>query len=145
MLLSQTSHYALRAVFYLLSNKPDEWHLTKDIAESTRIPAPYLARILSTLAKRGILNSRTGMGGGFSIGDKKLKINLYEIVNQFDNLDNINDCIFGFEECCPKGKCVLHDPWQKIKSDLIGTFKTTTLRDLKDSHSDIDWSRFPCK
>ena len=145
MLLSQTSHYALRAVFFLLTNKPNEWHLTKDIAEHTLIPAPYLARILSTLAKRGILNSRTGMGGGFSIGEKKMKISLYEVVNLFDNLDNINDCIFGFEDCCPKGKCILHDPWQNIKEDLIGTFKSTTLGDLKDSHGSMDWSRIVVK
>ena len=68
MLLSQTAHYALRAVFFLVTHDDAEWHLTKDIAKTTKIPAPYLARILSTLAKRGILKSRTGMGGGFRIG-----------------------------------------------------------------------------
>ena len=141
MLLSQTAHYALRAVYYLLANDNTEWHLTKDIAKSTKIPAPYLARILSTLAKRGILQSRTGMGGGFCIGEKSYGVNLYEIINQFDNLESINDCVFGFSECRNDGKCILHDQWIDAKKRLIDSFKSITLKELKKTDRYLDWTK----
>ena len=114
MLLSQTAHYSLRAIFYLLTNDLSKSHLTKDIAKVTKIPAPYLARILSTMAKRGILQSRKGMGGGFILNEKNLNTNLYDIVTLFDNLENIHDCIFGFENCCNNDSCIMHNRWIEI-------------------------------
>ncbi len=141
MLLSQTAHYALRAVYYLIANDNIKWHLTKDIAKSTKIPAPYLARILSNLAKNGILLSRTGMGGGFSINEKSIGVSLYEIINQFDNLENINDCVFGFGECCNDGKCILHDRWIDAKEQLVDAFKNITLGELKKTGRYLDWAK----
>ena len=140
MLLSQTAHYALRAVYYLLTNDSTEWHLTKDIAETTKIPAPYLARILSTLAKRGILKSRTGMGGGFSVGEANLKASLYDVVIQFDNLDSIRDCIFGFSNCSESHDCLLRGRWKDLKDKLIDLLKETTLKELKKHEQVFDWS-----
>ena len=144
MLLSQTAHYALRAVYYLATNEDNKWHLTKDVAEITKIPAPYLARIMSTLAKRGILKSRTGMGGGFSIGIDSHKFNLYDVVSQFDNLDNIKDCVFGFINCCDDGECSLHKAWNDAKSRLIDALKSTSLNDMKTSFQHFDWSKISC-
>jgi Rrf2 family protein len=141
MLLSQTAQYALRAVYYLVSDGDDKWHLTKDVAEITKIPAPYLARIMSTLAKRGILQSRTGMGGGFKIGKEGLKNNLYDIVSQFDNLENITDCIFGFDTCCEGKYCILHESWFNLKNQLIEMLKLSTLQDISNSDVKVDWSR----
>ncbi|MCD6161243.1 MAG: Rrf2 family transcriptional regulator [candidate division Zixibacteria bacterium] len=141
MLLSQTAHYALRAIYYLLTQDLDKSHLTKDIAEITQIPAPYLARILSTMAKRGILQSRTGMGGGFSINKESLNTNLYDIVVLFDNLDSIRDCIFGFLNCCGNEDCMLHDKWVDIKNQLIEMLKSTTLEELVNHEGVLDWSK----
>lgn len=139
MLLSQTAHYALRAVFYLATAEDDKWHLTKNIADETQIPGPYLARILSTLAKRGILSSRTGMGGGFNISREGLKYNLFDVVSQFDNLDSICNCVFGFEDCCEKGECILHKPWTDIKGRLVQMLQTNSLQDLRNSYKDVGW------
>jgi Rrf2 family protein len=140
MIFSQTSQYALRAVYYLITAGDDKWHLTKDVAEATKIPGPYLARVMSTLAKRGILKSRTGMGGGFRITEEGLKHNLYDVVSQFDNLDDMRDCVFGFLKCCDDGECILHEPWNNLKAGLIDLLKSRTLDDLKKSATHIEWS-----
>ena len=141
MLLSQTAHYALRAVYFLISSGDDKWHLTKDVAEVTKIPAPYLARIMSTLAKKGILRSRTGMGGGFSVGKEGLKYNLYDIVSQFDNIDSIPDCMFGFTNCDGKDHHELHDQWRNLKQNLIDILKNTSLGVIKEKYSQFNWEK----
>ncbi len=133
MLISQTAHYALRAVYYLATSEDDKWHLTKEVARETEIPAPYLARIMSALAKRGILQSRTGMGGGFRVGKNSLKFNLYDIVSQFDNLDNIKDCIFGLSDCCEDHQCELHKPWNDLKEQLINLLKSVSIKKMRTS------------
>ena len=138
MLISQTAHYALRAVYYLATSEDDKWHLTKEVAKETEIPAPYLARIMSTLAKRGILQSRTGMGGGFRVGKENQKYNLYDIVSQFDNLDNIKECVFGFNECCEHGRCDLHKPWNDLKKRLISILKSVSLKEMRKSFKNFE-------
>ena len=95
---------------------------------------------MSTLAKRGILKSRTGMGGGFKITEDGLKHSLYDVVSKCDNLEEIKDCVFGFLVCCEAGECVLHGEWNKIKTQLIDLLKSWTLMDLKENASKIDWA-----
>jgi Rrf2 family iron-sulfur cluster assembly transcriptional regulator len=141
MLLSQTAHYALRAVYFLITSGDDKWHLTKDVAEVTKIPAPYLARIMSTLAKKGILRSRTGMGGGFCIGKEGLKYNLYDIVSQFDNIDSIPDCMFGFINCNGTDHLELHAQWHELKQDLVNILRNTTLGSIKEKYQNFNWDK----
>jgi Rrf2 family transcriptional regulator, nitric oxide-sensitive transcriptional repressor len=141
MLLSQTAHYALRAVYFLISSGDDKWHLTKDVAEVTKIPAPYLARIMSTLAKKGILRSRTGMGGGFCISKEGLKYSLYDIVSQFDNIDSIPDCMFGFVNCAGEDHLELHAQWHELKQKLVDILRNSSLGDIKEKYQNFDWEK----
>ncbi len=141
MIFSQTAYYAMRAVYYLLTTSDNEWHLTKDVAESTKIPAPYLARIMSTLAKRGILRSRTGMGGGFSISNEGMNQTLYDVVTQFDNFDNVPECMFGFTNCKADDHNYLHEKWTDVKERLVNMLKETKLGALKHDQELIDWQK----
>jgi Rrf2 family protein len=141
MLLSQTARYALRAVYYLTTLGHDKCQLTKDIAQNTKIPAAYLARIMSTLAKRGILYSRTGLGGGFCLTKEAMELSLYDVASQFDNLDDYRGCIFGFAECCKEKRCPLHDDWIRLKDEIIKLLKSTSLGRLREIGADFDWSR----
>jgi Rrf2 family protein len=140
MILSQTARYALRAVYYLASLKDDDCQLTKDIALKTKIPAAYLARIMSTLAKRGILYSRTGLGGGFCLTKEAMHFSLYDVASQFDNLDGYQGCIFGFAACCKEKYCPLHDDWMRLKNDIIDILKSTNLEKLRALGANFDWS-----
>ena len=65
--ISQTAEYALRAIVYL-AKMPDEAHITREIAEATRVPSGYLAKVMQTLVKADLVQSRRGLGGGFTLG-----------------------------------------------------------------------------
>lgn len=139
--MSQTARYALRAVYYLTTLRDDECQLTRDIAQKTKIPAAYLARIMSTLAKRGILYSRTGLGGGFCLTKEAMAFSLYDVASQFDNLDDYQGCIFGFTECCKEKKCPLHEDWIHLKDEIVKLLKSTSLGKLREIGTEFDWSR----
>jgi Rrf2 family protein len=141
MILSQTARYALRAVYYLASTGNDECQLTKVIAEKTKIPAAYLARIMSTLAKRGVLYSRTGLGGGFCLTKEALNFSLYDVAAQFDNLDNFHSCIFGFNVVCDDNHCPIHNDWLRLKSEIVDILKATTIATLREKGSNFEWAK----
>ncbi len=58
-MISQTSEYALRAVAWL-GAQTEGVYTTGEIAEATDVPANYLAKVLQTLTRKGIVRSRRG-------------------------------------------------------------------------------------
>jgi Rrf2 family protein len=59
--------YAVRAFIHLGSLPQGEYALVKHIAADAGMPAPFLAHILQTLVRVGLLESSKGPGGGFRL------------------------------------------------------------------------------
>ena len=64
-MFSQTVEYALRAVVFLADQK--KACTTPQIAEVTKVPAPYLAKVLQSLSRGGLVKSQRGLHGGFTL------------------------------------------------------------------------------
>src|SRR5262249_779585 len=60
---SQTTEYALRAMA-CLALAPDELVPTSVLADKTKVPANYLAKVLQQLAGGGLIRGRRGVGRG---------------------------------------------------------------------------------
>lgn len=81
MVLSQTAEYALRAVVYL-AGRTGTPLTTLQIAERTGVPTSYLAKILLSLTRAGILTSQRGAGGGFVLAE--LELTILDVVRAVD-------------------------------------------------------------
>ncbi len=103
-MISQTTEYALRAVVWLAANraKPLTAH---QIADATRVPEGYLAKILQGLARAGMLFSQRGLGGGFTLAQPADKLTMWDVLQAVDPRQRIDECPLGFEvhasELCP--------------------------------------------
>jgi Rrf2 family transcriptional regulator, nitric oxide-sensitive transcriptional repressor len=84
-MFSQTVEYALRAMVQLAADAP-EASTTQAIAESTHVPAAYLAKVLQSLRRAGLISSRRGVGGGVRLARPPKKINLLEVINAVEPL-----------------------------------------------------------
>jgi Rrf2 family transcriptional regulator, nitric oxide-sensitive transcriptional repressor len=84
-MFSQTVEYALRAMVQLASEAPEAC-TTQYIAESTRVPGAYLAKVLQSLRRGGLISSRRGVGGGVKLARPPKKINLLEVINAVEPL-----------------------------------------------------------
>jgi Rrf2 family protein len=103
-MISQTTEYALRAVVWLAAN-PEKALTAQQIAEATRVPAGYLAKVLQGLSRAGLLHSQRGLGGGFTLARSPAALTMWEVVQAVDPLRRIKSCPLGFEahraELCP--------------------------------------------
>jgi Rrf2 family nitric oxide-sensitive transcriptional repressor len=84
-MFSQTVEYALRAMVQLAAEAP-EASTTQAIAESTQVPGAYLAKVLQSLRRAGLISSRRGVGGGVRLAKPPKKINLLEVINAVEPL-----------------------------------------------------------
>jgi Rrf2 family nitric oxide-sensitive transcriptional repressor len=78
-MFSQTTEYALRATTWLAIT-PGQLVSTGELAERTRVPMHYLAKVLQQLAAGGLVTGRRGVGGGYKLARPPEDVRLIEVV-----------------------------------------------------------------
>lgn len=136
MLLNQFAEYALRASVYLATLEHGDYAAASDIAEHTNVPIHYLQKVLRQLTKRGILNARRGMGGGFCLSRETDRITIYEVLRACDSEPKrIKECPLGIGahlKLCP-----LHHLIDQQIAINEAAFKAKTLRDIMESQHEV--------
>lgn len=127
-MLSQTVEYALRAMASL-AYRPTDLVPTPELAEVTKVPANYLAKVLQTLAGADLIVGRRGVGGGYRLARSPEEINLLEIVNAVNPVERIRTCPLGLKNHGPN-LCPLHRRMDEAARRVIDLFGSTTLADL---------------
>ena len=84
MNFSKSTGYALVAVGYVAENYKDGAVLAARISAEYSISLVYLVKILQQLARAGILRSKRGPHGGFSLARRAEDITLLQIVEAVD-------------------------------------------------------------
>jgi len=84
MKISRSMGYALIASGYIAMNGKDGPVLAADIAKEYIIPLEYLLKILQHLVKAGVLRSKRGPRGGFSLARGAEEITILDILEAVD-------------------------------------------------------------
>jgi Rrf2 family protein len=129
-MITRTGEYALRALVHLARHPRREFVLARDLARAARVPANYLAKILQTLARAGLLESRKGLRGGFRVARPLHKINLLQVLDPLERVDRYEGCILGQPKCSDENACPLHKVWTEVTLAYAGSLKKMTLEDL---------------
>jgi len=127
-MISQTAEYALRAIAYL-AKSPDEPRITREIAEATKVPSGYLAKVMQTLVKAGLVHSRRGLGGGFTLNMPPKAISILDVVNAVDPLQRILSCPLALPEHSDK-LCPLHGRLDQAMADIEKVLGAATIADI---------------
>jgi Rrf2 family transcriptional regulator, nitric oxide-sensitive transcriptional repressor len=85
-MFSQTVEYALRAMAHLAATAPEAC-TTQEIAETTKVPAAYLSKVLQSMRRAGLIHSRRGVGGGVKLARPPKKISLLDVISAVEPLE----------------------------------------------------------
>lgn len=130
MILSRTSQYAVQALIYMATQPTGTPILNKDIAAKLNVPAPYLAKILQSLAKGNLLYSFRGRLGGFCLKEEGARMTLMDILLLTEGPAFTQSCLLGLKKCSDETACPVHFRWQPVKEKIISLLKETTLDKL---------------
>jgi len=83
-MLSQKAKYALRALLVLAEEGDDRPLLIADIAERHNLPKKFLEQILLDLKHHGLVQSRRGRSGGYSLLKPASEISFGQVVRIID-------------------------------------------------------------
>jgi len=114
--VSTRGDYACRALLSLTLREDGSGPTSvRDIAERTGLPQPYLEQILLALKGAGLVRSKRGVGGGYTLARDPSAIRLSEILSAVDGPITLGD--FGQPHqdgaCDHEGQCVLLAIWNQ--------------------------------
>ncbi len=133
MILTKTTEYAVRILTFM-AKENKQLYSAKHLNEKLNIPYKYLTKLMTDLARKGLLTSIKGRDGGFRLSKKSNKITLSEIVESVEGLDSFNSCVLGFHECSNSNPCAMHFVWEENKKNLLETLQNTTIKNLTNQY-----------
>lgn len=131
-MLSQTTEYALRAMA-CLAYTPDRLMPTPLLAEITKVPSNYLAKVLQSLVQSHLVEGRRGVGGGYRLARPAQEITILDVVRAMDSLDRIKTCPLGLKAHGSQ-LCNLHRMLDEAVELVVNHFDGVTLQDLMGEH-----------
>ncbi|HEY2835907.1 MAG TPA: Rrf2 family transcriptional regulator [Rhizomicrobium sp.] len=100
-MLSQKSHYALRALLVLAAHTEGKPLQIAEIADTGNIPKKFLEQILLELKKPGIVRSHRGRSGGYSLGRPAKDISFADVLRVTDGPLALTPCVsvLAYRKC----------------------------------------------
>ncbi len=131
MIISKKSRYALRAV-YELSKRKDEGPIKiGEIAKRQSIPQRFLEAILLELKQAGLVESRRGSEGGYSLSGEPEGISVYDVLRVVQGLPEPVECVGTPDAECPMSlNCVFIPMWKKMMGAITDIYESTTFGHL---------------
>ena len=134
-MLSMKAKYGLRAVLSLAREYGRGPMLIADMAEREGIPRKFLELILLELKNRGILHSKKGKGGGYSLRRKPEDVRLGEVIRLLDGPLAPLPCVSQTAykpclDCINETTCEIRMVMKEVRDAIAEILDGTSLSDV---------------
>jgi len=140
MRISRKAEYALRALLLLGRDNPDKVHQIQELSEAGKIPVKFLEQILLSLRNHGILSSKRGVGGGYTLKRRPSEMTVLEIIELMDGPIAPLPCALEKNSetctCAEPAFCSLRPLMKAAREQLCELFGSKTIQDLVDQARD---------
>jgi Rrf2 family protein len=134
-MISKKTIYAFKALIHLAGQPSGEPVLIADLARKESIPRKFLEFILLSLRKGGLLQSRVGKNGGYSLALPPNKITIGAIVRILEGDIAPVQCLSTTnyarcDECQDEVTCGIRLTLADVNAALTNVFDNLTLADM---------------
>ncbi len=144
MKLSKKSEYGLRALLELTIAHGETTLQRHEIADHQLIPIEFLEQILLTLKRAGLVASRRGIKGGYTLIKQPSEITLGHVIRLLDGPLAPIGCVSktAYQKCneCPyanKTRCPLQQVMGAVRDAIAGILDHYTLADFASNRSEV--------
>ena len=133
MRISAKGEYAAKAVLCISQRYPEVVTI-REISRQHGIPTKFLEQILIRLKRAGILQSRRGVRGGYTLARAPGEISVGEVLQAVDGNFAQASCLrvdLRSRYACPeRTSCGLKQTWREVQDAVEKILFTTTFEDL---------------
>ena len=128
--LTRRGDYAVSAIYQIAQYPKGHFISIAEISIKTKIPKPYLSKILQDLCRGGILLSRRGTGGGFTLARPTQEISLKNIIEVVEGKIWIVSCLNAADQCIRAEGCPISPFWGEVQGFMDELIGSITVEDL---------------
>jgi Rrf2 family transcriptional regulator, iron-sulfur cluster assembly transcription factor len=128
--LSNKGRYAVRALFDIAYFNEGRATQAKDIAERQGIPPRFLEQIFQELKRAGIVASKRGPQGGYSLAGDAETIRLGDVVRALEGPLVLSEGADGGKRSLDEGVRVTEAIFEDLSLRIEACFDAVTLRDI---------------
>jgi Rrf2 family cysteine metabolism transcriptional repressor len=122
--------YGLRAILQIAEGYGADPVPISAIAASQEISSKYLEQVVGTLRKSGLITSRKGVRGGYSLARAPEDIDLWQIITSLDAHTALVDCVDDPASCERADDCLTRTIWSLLSIKMREFWSSFTLADL---------------
>jgi FeS assembly SUF system regulator len=131
--LSRLADYGVVLMSQMAGSR-EPLHNAQTMADATQLPLPTVSKVLSLLARAGLLTTMRGAKGGFKLARSARQISVAEIISALDGPVALTQCIErGPGSCDVEGICSTRRGWQTINSAVQRALEGVSLAELVES------------
>jgi Rrf2 family transcriptional regulator, cysteine metabolism repressor len=136
MMFSTKAEYGVRVMAHLAGRSGDDPTSLGTIAEAEGLPLAYLEHLVQRLRRAGLVESRRGAYGGYSLARPAAEIPMAEVVQALEGAIAPIECISsdadGALVCAREGEspCPTKLLWTRVQGSIVRTLNEMTLADL---------------
>ena len=124
MYVTKKADYAIRCVLHL-SRDPEAVTSVEEISKAMFVPKTFLAKILQSLMRAGLVSSTRGIKGGFQLTKRPKDINLLDVIEAIQGPSAPNLCAIDKRMCQLSSRCTVHPVWMKIRETVEKELRKT--------------------
>ena len=130
--LSNKGRYAVRALFDIAFYNDGKPTQVKDIAERQHIPPRFLEQIFQDLKRSGIVGSKRGPQGGYSLSRRPIDIRLGDVVRALEGPISLGDRELGPKRTQPSSdsRRVTEIVFRDLSTRVEACFDEVTIADV---------------
>ena len=131
MNISMKSRYAVRALTELArreESQPGKPVRLAELADSRGMPLQFLEQVFAALRRAGVVRSRRGAAGGYSLARPGGEISVLDVVAALDGVPSPAECTQGL--CDRVDACGAASVWIEAQAALERVLAGTSIGDL---------------
>ena len=104
---------------------------SQHLADRTGIPGPTVAKLMKSLNRAGLVASRRGAGGGYSLGRSAREITVADVIQAVEGPIALTACADTSEEHCSIERlCPAQGKWNRVNAAVRAALNQVTLADM---------------
>ncbi len=113
-----------------MAHHGDGLHSAADVASSTTLAAPTVAKLLKALARAGLVTSVRGPQGGYTLARRPADISAAEIIDALEGPVALTECSASDHRCELESTCRVGGAWQQINLSIRDGLRDISLLQL---------------
>lgn len=136
MQLTRAADYGVRVMIHLASPEWRGRHSLSALAKVADAPESFLSKVLQSLVRAGLIESRRGQTGGFEISRRGIEATIRTVIEAVDGPVRLNLCLLEGRPCHRSSWCAAHPVWARAQEAMFAVLDATSIAELAGRPAD---------